>query len=53
MLSERINTRVSMFLQRRTTLEITKDAHLTLQGDCIIAVSADKGLRIYPWIPEG
>jgi len=26
----------------RTTLEITKDQHLTKRGDCIIAVSADK-----------
>jgi len=25
-----------------TTFEITKDAHLTKRGDCIIAVSADK-----------
>jgi hypothetical protein len=28
----------------RTTLEITKDKHLTKKGDCIIAVSADKAL---------
>jgi len=28
----------------RTTLEITKDAHLSRKGDCIIAVSADKAL---------
>ena len=26
----------------RTTFEITKDTHLTKQGDCIIAVNADK-----------
>jgi hypothetical protein len=26
----------------RTTLEITKELHLTREGDCIIAVSADK-----------
>jgi hypothetical protein len=26
----------------RTTLEITKDQHLTKKGDCIIAVSADR-----------
>lgn len=26
----------------RSTLEITKDEHLTLRGDCIIGVSADK-----------
>lgn len=28
----------------KTTLEITKDQHLTKKGDCIIAVSADKAL---------
>ncbi|MEA1993654.1 MAG: DUF371 domain-containing protein [Euryarchaeota archaeon] len=28
-----------------TTIEITKDPHLTEQGDCIVGVSADKGLR--------
>ena len=27
-----------------TTIEVTKDAHLTLRGDCIIGVKADKGL---------
>jgi hypothetical protein len=27
-----------------TTIEITKDAKLTRQGDCIIAVAANKGL---------
>lgn len=27
-----------------TTIEVTKDAHLTLRGDCIIGVRADKGL---------
>lgn len=29
----------------RTTFEITKEAHLSRQGNCIIAVSADKGLK--------
>jgi len=29
----------------RTTLEITKERHLTPRGDCIIAVGATKGLR--------
>jgi hypothetical protein len=29
--------------RNRTTLEITKDTHLTLRGDCIIAVNATKG----------
>jgi len=28
----------------KTTLEITKDKHLTRNGDCIIAVAADKSL---------
>ncbi len=28
----------------RTTLEITKDPHLSKKGDCIIAISADKTL---------
>ena len=28
----------------RTTLEITKDQHLTKKGDCVVAVSADKAL---------
>jgi uncharacterized protein len=27
-----------------TTIEVTKDAHLTINGDCIIGVRADKGL---------
>jgi len=29
----------------RTTFEITKEKHLTRKGDCIVAVSADKGLN--------
>jgi hypothetical protein len=28
----------------KTTLEFTKEKHLTRKGDCIIAVAADKGL---------
>ncbi|MBC7131235.1 DUF371 domain-containing protein [Candidatus Bathyarchaeota archaeon] len=28
----------------RSTFEITKETHLSKRGDCIIAVSADKGL---------
>ncbi len=28
----------------KTTLEITKDKHLTKNGDCIIAIAADKSL---------
>jgi len=28
----------------KTTLEFTKDTHLSKKGDCIIAVAADKGL---------
>jgi hypothetical protein len=27
------------------TLEITKETHLTVRGDCIIAIAADKGAR--------
>lgn len=27
-----------------TTIEVTKDHHLTINGDCIIGVGADKGL---------
>jgi uncharacterized protein len=27
-----------------TTIEVTRDAHLTVNGDCIIGVRADKGL---------
>jgi hypothetical protein len=30
--------------RHRTTFEITKESHLTPQGDCIIAVCADRGL---------
>lgn len=29
----------------RTTVEITKEEHLTRKGDCIVAVSANKGLN--------
>ena len=29
----------------KSTFEITKDAHLTRQGDCVVAVAADKGVR--------
>jgi hypothetical protein len=29
----------------RSTFEITKDAHLTRRGDCVVAVAADKGVR--------
>src|SRR5271155_5070525 len=28
----------------RTTIEVTRDEHLTIDGDCIIGVRADKGL---------
>ena len=31
--------------RHKTTLEITKESHLTERGDCIIAVSADRGMR--------
>jgi hypothetical protein len=45
MLIEIINARGhrNVLAKHKTTLEITKDDHLTLQGDCIVAVSADKG----------
>jgi hypothetical protein len=29
----------------KTTLEFTKDAHLSKKGDCIVAVAADKALE--------
>jgi len=29
----------------RTTLEITKETHLTRRGDCIIAIDSNKGAR--------
>lgn len=29
--------------KNRTTLEVTKDTHLTLRGDCIVAINATKG----------
>lgn len=30
--------------KHKMTFEVTKDAHLTKKGDCIIGVNADKGL---------
>jgi hypothetical protein len=30
------------------TIEVTKETHLTTQGDCIAAVAAEKGLRELP-----
>lgn len=33
----------------RTTLEFTKDHELTLRGNCIVAVSCNKGLRDIPF----
>ena len=32
----------------KTTLEITKETHLTPRGDCIIGVSADKSMQDFP-----
>ncbi|MEM3016931.1 MAG: DUF371 domain-containing protein [Candidatus Nitrosocaldus sp.] len=29
----------------RSTIEVTKDEHLTLRGDCIVGVKADKACR--------
>jgi len=42
----------------RTTLEITKDSHLTPRGDCIIGVCASKSIseideRIKEWLRSG
>jgi hypothetical protein len=34
----------NIWATHRTTIEITKEAHLSRSGDCIIAVSADKAL---------
>ncbi len=44
--------------KHRTTLEVTKDEHLTLRGDCIIGVRADKAIRdiderIKDWLRAG
>ncbi len=46
MLSEKIHAsgHPNVSARHRTTFEITKENHLTPQGDCIIAISADKGL---------
>jgi len=46
MLQETIRAKghINVTAKHRTTLEITGENHLTPQGDCIIAVSADKGL---------
>jgi hypothetical protein len=35
----------SVLATHRSTFEITKDAHLTHRGDCVVAVAADKGVR--------
>ena len=29
--------------KNKTTLEVTKESHLTLRGDCIVAINAGKG----------
>ncbi len=34
--------------EHKTTLEITKDEHLTPKGDCIVGVGADKALKDFP-----
>lgn len=46
MIIEKIHARGHRAIRsmHKTTLEITKEDHLTPRGDCIIAVSADKGL---------
>lgn len=40
----RFRGHVNIRASHRTTLEITKDSHLTPRGDCIVGVSADKAL---------
>ena len=44
--------------KHRTTLEITKDEELTIRGDCIIGVKADKAIcdideRLKDWLRLG
>ena len=44
--------------KHRTTLEVTKDENLTLRGDCIIGVRADKAIcdiddKIKNWLKLG
>ncbi len=44
--------------KHRTTLEVTKEENLTLRGDCIIGVKADKAIcdideRIKEWLRAG
>ena len=34
----------SVLATHKTTFEITKNAHLTQRGDCVVAVAADKGV---------
>lgn len=34
---------INVTARHRTTLEFTKEDHLTPQGDCIVAICADKG----------
>ncbi len=37
----------------KTTLEFTKESEVTPKGDCILAVSCDKGLKDIPsWLKE-
>lgn len=46
MLIEKIKARghKNITARHRTTLEITKESYLTTRGDCIIAVSSDRGM---------
>ena len=46
MLAEKIKAKghINVTARHKTTLEITTDNHLTLQGDCIIAISANRSL---------
>ncbi|ADY00409.1 MAG: DUF371 domain-containing protein [Vulcanisaeta sp.] len=44
---------VNVRARHRTTIEVTRDDHLTPRGDCIIGIRADKGLsNISPELKE-
>ena len=39
---------INVMATHPTTIEVTAEDHLTLKGDCIVAVSAEKGLNDLP-----
>ncbi|MFH0860434.1 MAG: DUF371 domain-containing protein [Candidatus Altiarchaeota archaeon] len=47
MISERITARghPNLRAKHETTFEFTREHHLTVRGDCIVAVSADRGMN--------